>query len=204
MSRITKNEWMPENCFLKERDFPDEDDFLVRTEEESQMGIGECHIGIGYKHPDGICYTLIKYGTVKNSITYFPTDKNYQLPKEILVFAKYKKNSPLWYKVKRHVSWRSDMPESKLILGYNKEWEDKKNYASGIRLGYLADNHFHSLSYNNEKDQYFDRCIEGDDYDRTDNDALGLSCKYYNNGKGDIKGWRPNMPEYWRFLDEIS
>ena len=164
MSRLTKNEWLPLE-HIQSSDFPGEDDFIVRTKEG--------HVGIGYKHPDGICYTIIQHGTVKKSMTFFPTDKNYQKPKEVLFFDKYKKNSPFWYKAGRHVSWRHDMPECKLILGYNASWIDKKNYASGIRLGYLSDKVFHSLVYNNNKDQYIDSYVKTE---------------------------KNNMPEYWRFF----
>ena len=196
---MKKNIWIPidqiKTNYHYENPFPDNPNFLVRTKEGK--------IGFGFIDYYKICYTTLNPDDETEDMKFFISSyKDDNKLKEIMFISNYRKDSPLWYSVSEH-----SIPKRMLLLAYNKEWNDCSiwSYPSGIRLGYMTKygNEFHSIrrcnNYErdeNEKFQYLK--TEGDDYN-SESIVFGYRKMYFSHGRY-IDGWRPNMPEYWRFI----
>ena len=195
---MKKNIWIPTDKFKTDyhynNPFPDNPNFLVRTKEGK--------IGFGFIDYYKICYATLNPDDEDEYMkSFMPSFKDDNEPKEIMFISNYKKDSPLWYSVNKH-----SIPRKTLLLAYNKEWDDCSSwYPFGIRLGYMTKygNEFHSIRCNNygkngnEKLEYTKQ--EGDDFDVTPTIACYHKMHINSHGRY-IDGWRPNMPEYWRFI----
>lgn len=196
--KTKKNIWISidkiKTNYHYDNQFPDDPNFLVRTKEGK--------IGFGFEDYRKICYaTLDPDNEDEGMIEVISSYEDNNEPKEIMFISNYRKNSPLWYSINEY-----HIPKNMLLLAYNKKWDDCSSwYPFGIRLGYLTKygNEFHSIRCNNyeknenEKLKYLKE--ERDDFDPTS--IIVTYKKMYVNSHGKyIEGWRPNMPEYWRFI----
>lgn len=161
-------------------------------------------IGMGYKEDiNDIIYVILKHDK-DNVETFFPDESDYVLPAEIMFFPKFSGNSKIWHLTEE----RSNKIYSKLILGYNRKWINSDIGCNGIRLGYFQEDRFISLTYDNAHNSGLKTQDEDDDYDgmfvdrdKTYRYKYIVYYKYYSTGNKIIKGCRPNMPMYWRFID---
>lgn len=97
------------------------------------------------------------------------------------------------------ISDNNPLPKFKEVLAYNKEWVEADWNPSGIRLGYFGEMGFVSAAYDPDGEGYGTRFEEGDDYDTSQIDENGIEHTFYNNGneKGNVEGFRPNMPTHF-------
>lgn len=186
LKKPRNNVWIPKKKVgrsILDKYVPLGKNFLVATKDKC--------IGIGFYNGKDIIFSILspEYGD-KNVCTLVPFSEEcpYPDPAYLYFFTRFRKDSRYWIDAKNTLP-----PEKFLVLGYNKDWKDSESEYNGIRLGYLYEKSgkkmFHSIAYDNEEDKYLDFREEGDDY----NDLI------YDPG-GKHPEYRPNMPEYWRFV----
>lgn len=187
LERLRNNIWIPKKKICKSVF-----DRYIRIGKEFLLTMRNGDQGIGFYNGENITYTILNPfdNPCDNACTYVPFSGKcpYVSPEFLYFFTNFKKDSRYWIKTEKSVS-----PTGFLVLGYNKEWKNPESTCNGIRLGYIykksGKKMFHSVSYDDEENKYLDFREEGDDY----NDLI------YDPG-GKHPEYRPNMPEYWRFV----
>jgi len=124
--------------------------------------------------------------------------------KDILKFLRtHKEEKNEWIKIdKRH-----PLPKLEEVLAYNKEWVEADFNLKGVRIGYLTDEgNFISAKYEPDGEDYISKYEEGDDYQFSQTMENGTERTWYNNGddRGDIEGYRPNLPTHYKRIDGLE
>ncbi len=133
------------------------------------------------KEVENVSKTIIKE-TAKDCLT--------QIEEQSSNWIKISKNNPL--------------PKFVEVLAYNKEWIEVDFNPKGVRIGYLTDEgNFISAKYEPDGEDYISKYEEGDDYQFFQTQEDGSIKTWYNNGddRGDIEGYRPNLPTHYKLID---
>ena len=108
-----------------------------------------------------------------------------------------------WIKIdKKH-----PLPKFEEVLGFNEEWIEADFNPKGVRIGYLTDEgNFISAKYEPDGEDYISMHEEGDDYEFFQTMEDGANRPWYNNGddRGDIEGYRPNLPTYYKRINGLE